>query len=113
MTKIGVLVGSLRKESITKKLAANVVDLFPNGYETEIIEIGDLPLYNQDYDDYNDIPEEGVLSKTIEKYLSGYEGNGKEETKFYFIFGFIVPLLLVWLYDYYRIRPSLKRIVKK
>ncbi len=62
---------------------------------------------------YNDIPEEGVLSKTIEKYLSGYEGNGKEETKFYFIFGFIVPLLLVWLYDYYRIRPSLKRIVKK
>ena len=34
MTKIGILVGSLRKESFSKKIAANVAALFPEGYET-------------------------------------------------------------------------------
>lgn len=50
MVKVGILVGSLRKESITKKLAKNVAKLFPAGYETEFIEIGNLPLYNEDID---------------------------------------------------------------
>lgn len=58
MTKVGILVGSLRKESFSKKIAENVVSLFPAGYETEFIQIGNLPLYNQDYDDENNIPEE-------------------------------------------------------
>ena len=51
MTKIGIIVGSLREGSFSKKLAENVAKLFPDGYTAEIIEIGDLPLYNQDYDD--------------------------------------------------------------
>ena len=55
MTKIGILVGSLRKESISKKIAANVVGLFPDGYETELIEIGHLPFYNQDDDQENNV----------------------------------------------------------
>ena len=50
MAKIGIVVGSLRKESFSKKIAASVVELFPDGYTTEFIEIGNLPLYNQDYD---------------------------------------------------------------
>ncbi|MFH5778470.1 NAD(P)H-dependent oxidoreductase [Heyndrickxia sp. FSL K6-6286] len=58
MTKVGILVGSLRKESFSKKLAANVATLFPNGYETEFVEIGDLALYNQDFDDENNAPPE-------------------------------------------------------
>ena len=58
MTKIGILVGSLRKESFSKKIAANVAALFPEGYETEFVEIGNLPLYNQDYDDENNVPAE-------------------------------------------------------
>src|SRR4051794_36505426 len=58
MTKIGVLVGSLRKESFSKKIAANVAALFPEGYESEFVEIGNLPLYNQDYDDKNNVPDE-------------------------------------------------------
>ncbi|MCM3453595.1 NAD(P)H-dependent oxidoreductase [Heyndrickxia oleronia] len=58
MTKVGILVGSLRKESFSKKLAANVASLFPNGYETEFVEIGDLALYNQDFDDENNAPPE-------------------------------------------------------
>lgn len=58
MVKIGILIGSLRKESFSKKLAENVSALFPEGYETEIVEIGNLPLYNQDFDDYNNVPAE-------------------------------------------------------
>ena len=58
MTKVGILVGSLRKESFSKKLAANVASLFPEGYETEFVEIGNLALYNQDFDDDNNVPSE-------------------------------------------------------
>ena len=56
MTKIAVLVGSLRKESFSKKVAKNVMNLFPDGFETEMIPIGNLLLYNQDLDDDNDPP---------------------------------------------------------
>ena len=55
MTKIGILVGSLRKESFSKKIASNVAALFPEGYETEFIEIGNLPFYNQDDDNENNV----------------------------------------------------------
>ncbi|MBS4171700.1 NAD(P)H-dependent oxidoreductase [Bacillus sp. FJAT-49736] len=58
MAKIGVLVGSLRKESFSKKLAADVASLFPEGYDTEFVEIGNLALYNQDFDDENNAPSE-------------------------------------------------------
>ena len=50
MTKIGVVVGSLRKESYSRKIAKNVIELFPIEYETEFIDIGNLPLYNEEYD---------------------------------------------------------------
>ena len=58
MTKIGILVGSLRKESFSKKIAANVAALFPEGYESEFIEIENLPFYNQDYDNENNVRAE-------------------------------------------------------
>ena len=48
MIKVAILVGSLRRDALTKKLAENVAPLFPEGYETEFVEIGNLPLYNQD-----------------------------------------------------------------
>jgi chromate reductase len=57
MVKIAVLVGSLRKESFSKKIAKNVSELFPAGFETEFIPIGNLLLYNQDLDDHNDPPQ--------------------------------------------------------
>lgn len=50
MTKVGIVVGSLRKESYSKKIALNVASLFPEGYETEFVEIGNLALYNEEYD---------------------------------------------------------------
>jgi len=56
MRKIGVVVGSLRKESYARKIAENVVKLFPEDYEIELLEIGNLPLYNEEYD--GNSPEE-------------------------------------------------------
>ena len=49
--KIAVLVGSLRKESFTRKVARTLMLLAPPTLEMEIVEIGQLALYNQDADD--------------------------------------------------------------
>lgn len=49
--KIGVVVGSLRKDSINKKLANAITKLAPAGFTFKNIEIDKLPLYNQDNDD--------------------------------------------------------------
>ena len=49
--KIAVFVGSLRKESFNRKMAKVLVALAPESLKLEIIEIGGLPLYDQDYDD--------------------------------------------------------------
>jgi len=47
---VAVLVGSLRKASINRKLAQALVTLAPPSLKLEIVEIGDLPLYNEDTD---------------------------------------------------------------
>jgi len=49
--KIAVLVGSLRKESYNRKMANALIKAAPDTLALEIVEIGALPLYNQDYDD--------------------------------------------------------------
>ncbi len=49
--KIGVIVGSIRKDAFSGKVADNLMSLLPEGYEAELIKISDLPLYNQDYDE--------------------------------------------------------------
>ncbi|SPR96878.1 NADPH-dependent FMN reductase [Cupriavidus taiwanensis] len=46
-----VLVGSLRKESYSRKLAKALIALAPAQLKPEIVEIGNLELYNQDLDD--------------------------------------------------------------
>lgn len=50
MKKISILVGSLRKGSYARKIAKNVLKMFPEDYEAKILEIRDLPLYDNDYD---------------------------------------------------------------
>lgn len=50
MTKIGVIVGSLRKNSYSKGVAAAIIGGFSDTVEVTYIDIADLPLYNQDYD---------------------------------------------------------------
>ena len=48
--KIAILVGSLRKDSINKKVARSICALRGDNLECSVVEIGDLPLYNEDLD---------------------------------------------------------------
>ena len=59
--KVAVIVGSLRKESINKKLALAVSGMFADRFELLRVDISDLPLYNQDFD--ADFPASGVRFK--------------------------------------------------
>ena len=47
---IAVIVGSLRKDSFNRKLANAIVKLAPPEFTFKQLQIGDLPLYNQDDD---------------------------------------------------------------
>jgi len=47
-SKVGVIVGSLRQQAFTGMLASALEQLTPAGMTLHRIEIGDLPLYNQD-----------------------------------------------------------------
>jgi chromate reductase, NAD(P)H dehydrogenase (quinone) len=75
-TQIAVIVGSLRKESFNRKLANALAKLAPPDWVFKQLQIGDLPLYNQD-DDANQaeavkrfkkdiLDSEGVLFVTPE-----------------------------------------------
>ena len=48
---VAVFVGSLRKESINRKMAKALAELAPSSLKLEIVEIGQLLLYNQDFDE--------------------------------------------------------------
>jgi chromate reductase len=48
--RIAVVVGSLRKESFNRKLANAIAKLAPPDFSFQQVQIGDLPLYNQDDD---------------------------------------------------------------
>ena len=52
MTKhrIAILVGSLRKDSINRKIGRSICAFAGDMLDCEIVEIGNLPLYNQDSD---------------------------------------------------------------
>jgi chromate reductase len=47
---IAIIVGSLREDSFSRKTARALANLSPAGLTLEIVEIGELPLYNQDLD---------------------------------------------------------------
>lgn len=69
--KIAVIVGSLRKESLNRKMAHTLMELAPASLKLEIIEIGDLPLYNQDLDDEGRIPAAWIHFRTQMKSCVG------------------------------------------
>lgn len=56
MKNIAVIVGSVRKESFSKKVALNMMEMFREDYELELVPI-ELDLYNQDLDEGDDVPE--------------------------------------------------------
>src|ERR671916_1675160 len=55
--RIAILVGSLRENSINRKIARSMCAIRGDNLECGIVEIGDLPLYNQDYDALPEQPE--------------------------------------------------------
>ena len=48
--KIAIIVGSLREGSINRKVARSICALRNDNLDCSMVEIGDLPLYNQDLD---------------------------------------------------------------
>lgn len=54
--KVAVLVGSLRADSFNRRLALAVEKLAPDSMSFEHVQIGDLPLYNQDFDSHYPAP---------------------------------------------------------
>lgn len=68
--KIAVLVGSLREGSYNKKLAVEMINMAPESLEMEIIEIGQLALYNEDLD--QNPPAEWVEFRQKIKDAEGY-----------------------------------------
>lgn len=58
--KIAGICGSLRKESTNKLLLKAAQKLCPAGAAIDIVEIGDLPLFNQDL--------EGDLPATVKRF---------------------------------------------
>ncbi|WP_136418496.1 NAD(P)H-dependent oxidoreductase [Herbaspirillum sp. ST 5-3] len=47
---VAIFVGSLRKESLNRKLANALIAMAPDGLKLDIVEIGNLPLFSQDFE---------------------------------------------------------------
>ncbi|VCU69995.1 NADPH azoreductase [Pigmentiphaga humi] len=68
-TRIGIIVGSLRKDSFNRQLAKAVAALLPQPLQAVDIPIGELPLYNQDLD--SALPEAAVKFKQQVESVQG------------------------------------------
>ncbi|WP_371130740.1 NADPH-dependent FMN reductase [Streptococcus didelphis] len=55
--KIGIILGSLKKTSYSRKLAQAIEKIAPKDHKITIIEIKDLPLFNPDNDKDNNRPQ--------------------------------------------------------
>ena len=51
MIKVLCVIGSIRKDSINRKLAVALSKLFRSDYEVSFADLKDLPLYNQDFEE--------------------------------------------------------------
>ena len=64
---VTVFVGSLRKESLNRKLAGALIELAPPALKLEEVAIGDLPLYNPDLDGEAPAPAWTELRRRIKQ----------------------------------------------
>lgn len=69
--RIAVIVGSLRKASFNLKMAKALISVAPPSLSCEIVEIGQLPLYNQDGDDEGRPPAEWVAFRERIRLFDG------------------------------------------
>lgn len=56
--KVAVIIGSIRRDSINRKLAKALIKLAPKDMEFDFVRLDDLPVFNQDHDES---PPEPVL----------------------------------------------------
>lgn len=47
---VAIIVGSLRRDSLSRKVAQHLIETAPKGLSLKIVEIGDLAHYNEDLD---------------------------------------------------------------
>lgn len=67
--KVGIIVGSLRKESYSKKIAKVLKQLAPTSFEMEEVDISGLSIFNQDFEDEGNTPPLWkVFRQKMEKY---------------------------------------------
>ncbi len=69
--KIAILVGSLRKDSINRKIARSICAIRGDNLDCSMVEIGDLPLYNQEYDNS---PDEPAAYRTFREQIAAADG---------------------------------------
>jgi chromate reductase, NAD(P)H dehydrogenase (quinone) len=48
MSNVAIIVGSLRKDSLSRKMALAITKLAPAALKLDMVDIGNLPLYNED-----------------------------------------------------------------
>ena len=61
----------------------------------------------------NDIPDEDYIKGTMDNYLSGNNVKEKEDDGLLFILlSFALPLLLVWVYDFFHNRRKAPQITE-
>src|SRR5580704_13993045 len=65
--KLGVIVGSNRRDSINRKLAQAIVRLGGDQFEAKFIQIDDLPIFNQDF--------ENPVTAPVARFKSEVEGS--------------------------------------
>jgi chromate reductase len=68
--KIAVLVGSLRRDSYNLKIAKEFIQMAPASLKLEIVEIGNLPHYNEDHE--NNVPKEYTAFRQKIKEADGF-----------------------------------------
>ncbi len=63
--QIGVVVGSLRKDSFNHQMATAITKLAPSDFSFKQLQISDLPLYNQDDDGNQSAPVKRLKSEIL------------------------------------------------
>ena len=69
--KIAILVGSLRKGSINRNIARSICAIRGDNLDCGMVEIGDLPLYNQEYDA---LPEQPAPYTRFREQIAAADG---------------------------------------
>src|SRR5690606_27577765 len=68
---IGIIAGSLRRESFSRKIANALVGMAPEGAVFKLVSFDDLPAFNPDYDDDGTVPASYVAFRETIGALDG------------------------------------------